>query len=148
MGKRVGWRDVVGEAGQGGRVLIVEDQVEVRRSLQRLVIQLGYSVRVAGSAEEADLWLQSEPFDVCLLDVELPRMQGVEFLTWALGRDPELAIIMITGLNLPELAIECIDAGARTYLVKPVESEFLRLALRDAVAVRSLLVERNRRASS
>jgi DNA-binding NarL/FixJ family response regulator len=44
---------------------------------------------------------------------------------------------------MPEVAIECIDQGARTYLVKPVEVEFLRLALRDALAMRRVLVERN-----
>jgi len=70
-------------------------------------------------------------------------MKGVEFLSWALSRDPEMAVIMLTGLDLPEVAIECIDQGARTYLVKPVEADFLRLALRDALAMRSVLVERN-----
>ena len=69
--------------------------------------------------------------------------EGVEFLGWALTRDPEMAIIMLTGLDIPEVAIECIDDGARNYLVKPVETEFLRLALRDALAMRKVLVERN-----
>ena len=60
-----------------------------------------------------------------------------------IARDPEMAVIMMTGLDMPEVAIECIDQGARTYLVKPVEVEFLRLALRDALAMRRVLVERN-----
>jgi len=50
---------------------------------------------------------------------------------------------MLTGLDDPELAIQCMEKGARTYLVKPIETEFLRLALRDALAVRRLLQERN-----
>jgi len=141
--KKIGWRDALATAGDRGRVLVVDDELEVRRGLQRLVTRFGYSVRVAASAEEADNWISSERFDVCLLDIELPRMKGIEFLGWALGRDPEMAIIMLTGLDLPEVAIECIDQGARTYLVKPVEADFLRLALRDAVAMRSILVERN-----
>ena len=78
-----------------------------------------------------------------ILDIELPRMSGTEFLAWALKRDPELAVIMLTGIDLPEVAIECMNAGARTYLVKPVEKEFLELALRDALALRRVLVERN-----
>ncbi len=82
-------------------------------------------------------------FDVLLLDIELPRMKGVEFLSWALEKDPEQAVIMLTGLDDPDLDIECIDKGARTYLVKPVEAEFLRLALRDAMALRKLLIDRN-----
>lgn len=121
----------------------MDDEVEVRRGLQRLVTKFGYTAKAAGSAEEADQWLSMERFDVCLLDIELPRMKGIEFLGWALRRDPEMAVIMLTGLDLPEVAIECIDHGARSYLVKPVEADFLRLALRDALAVRNLLVERN-----
>lgn len=143
MSKRIGWKDVLAAAPERGRVLVVDDEVEVRRGLQRLITRFGYSVRVAASAEEADNWLNSQRFDICLLDIELPRMKGVEFLGWALTRDPEMAVIMLTGLDLPEVAIECIDEGARTYLVKPVEADFLRLALRDALAVRRVLVERN-----
>ena len=134
---------MLGGSGERARILIVDDEIEVRRGLQRLVTRFGYSVRTAASAEEADQWLNNERFDACLLDIELPRMKGVEFLGWALSRDPELAVIMLTGLDLPEVAIECLDAGARTYLVKPVEADFLRLALRDAVAMRRVLVERN-----
>ncbi len=126
-----------------GKILIVDDEADVRQSLQKLVKGFGYTTRVAASSEEADTWMASERFEACLLDIELPRMKGVEFLGWALSRDPEMAVIMLTGLDDPALAVECIDAGARTYLVKPVESDFLRRALRDALAVRRVLVERN-----
>jgi ActR/RegA family two-component response regulator len=50
---------------------------------------------------------------------------------------------MLTGIDVPEVAVQCLDRGARTYLVKPVDGDFLRLALRDALAMRGLLVERN-----
>ena len=63
----------------------MDDEIEIRRGLQRLITRFGYSVRAAASAEEADQWLGNESFDVCLLDIELPRMKGVEFLGWALG---------------------------------------------------------------
>lgn len=140
---RLGWRDVLGRAPQKARVLLVEDQAEVRQSLHRLVTRYGYTVRPVASAEEADQWMANERFDVCLLDIELPRMTGVEFLDWALSRDPEMAVIMLTGVDVPEVAIQCMDRGARTYLVKPVDAEFLRVALRDALALRGVLMERN-----
>ena len=139
---RLGWKDLASTPAIG-TVLIVDDEAEIRRSLERLVTRLGCSVHTASSAEEADAWLTQQRFAVCILDIKLPRMQGVEFLSWALSRDPEMAVIMLTGLDLPELAIECIDGGARTYLVKPVEADFLRLAVRDALMTRGLLVERN-----
>ena len=141
--KRKGWTSVLANAPREAKVLVVDDEAHIRESLQRLVTHFGYDVKTAASAEEADHWLSSMRFDVVLLDIELPRMKGVEFLSWALEKDPEQAVIMLTGLDDPDLAIECIDKGARTYLVKPVEAEFLRLALRDAMALRRLLIDRN-----
>ena len=142
--RRFGWRELATTAPRTARVLIVEDNSDVRRSLEKVVRSLGYEVRSAASAEAGDHWLSAERFEAMVLDIELPRMKGVEFLSWALDRDGELAVLMLTGLDDPALAIECLEKGARTYLVKPVEREFLRLALRDALAVRALLVERNR----
>ncbi len=92
---------------------------------------------------EADSWLGAESFDAVLLDIDLPRMSGVEFLRWVLEREPEMAVIILTGLDDPALAVRCLDQGARTYLVKPIESEFLRIMLHDALAMRRLLKERN-----
>ena len=140
---RSGWTDVLAHAPKAATVLVVDDEAHIRESLKRLVTHFGHDVKMAASAEEADSWMSSLRFDVILLDIELPRMKGVEFLSWALEKDPEQAIIMLTGLDDPDLALECIDKGARTYLVKPVEAEFLRYALRDALAVRKLLIERN-----
>lgn len=141
--KRLGWTGVLDQAPRKAAVLVVDDEVHIRESLKRLVGHFGHEVKTAASAEEADHWLSSQRFDLVLLDIELPRMKGVEFLSWALEKDPEQAVIMLTGLDDPDLAIECIDKGARTYLVKPVDAEFLRLAVRDALAVRRILVERN-----
>lgn len=139
----MGWKDVLAQAPQRGQILIVEDQPDVRQALVRLVTHFGHNVRPVASAEEADQWLTHERFDVCLLDIELPRMSGVEFLEWVHGRDPEMAVIMLTGVDVPEIAVQCLDRGARTYLVKPVDGDFLRLALRDALAMRKILVDRN-----
>lgn len=140
---RIGWADLRRYEARGARVLVVDDEEPVRRALQRLIGQFGYEVKTAASAEEADSWLGATRFDVMLLDIRLPRMKGVEFLKWALERDPELAVIMLTGVDDPRTAIECMEHGARTYLVKPVDAPFLQIALRDAIGVRRVLLERN-----
>lgn len=142
-GKKLGFSELGGYGSDSADILLVEDEKDVRKSLRRLLESLGHNVKEAASAEEGDVWLTSQRFDVCLLDVELPKMKGLEFLGWALRRDPEMAVIMLTGLDDPELAFECLGRGARTYLVKPVDAEILRLALRDALGIRRLLVERN-----
>lgn len=141
--RRLGFDDLVGHGPESAQVLVVEDQPDVRQSLERLIRSFGHTVKSAASAEEADRWLASQRFDLCLLDIELPKMKGVEFLKWALSRDREMAVIMLTGIDDPGVALRCIDEGARTYLVKPVEADFLRVAVRDALAVRTLLMERN-----
>ena len=148
MKERLNWADLADLDVDGASVLIVEDDPAICRSLERVVSGYGYSTKVAGSAEEADRWLSVTRFDVILLDINLPRMNGVEYMTWALARDPELAMIMLTGLDNSDLALECLSKGARTYLVKPFDSALIRHALRDAVAVRQLLVARNEHAGS
>lgn len=145
MTPKIGWKELLETAPTSARILVVEDEKSVRDSLVRLLERQGHEVRAVGSAEQADHWLQTERFEVLVLDIELPLMAGNEFLSWAQQRDPELAVIMLTGIDDPELALECLALGARTYLVKPVEEAFLRAAIRDALAVRRLLVERNRR---
>ena len=82
-----------------GSILVVEDEAVVRRGLDRLLTEFGHDVKVASSAEEADQYLASHKFDLMLLDIELPCMNGMELLEWALKRDPELAVIMLTGLD-------------------------------------------------
>lgn len=139
-----GWKDLIASAPTSAEVLIVEDDPDLRRLTRTVIEGLGYSVKAAASAEEADSWMTSATFDLVLLDIELPRMNGVEFLSWALSRQPDLAVIMFTGRAEPELAMKCIDQGARTYLVKPLDADFLERAVRDALMVRELLVERNR----
>ena len=143
MNKALGWTDLACTDVKGAKVLIVDDDPLLCRTLQRMITEFGYGTRTTSSAEEADQLMTNIRFDVVILDVKLPRMNGPEFLTWALARDPQLAVILLTGLDNPELAIECLQNGARTYFVKPVDPAFIRHALCDAVAVRRLLIEHN-----
>ena len=142
-----GWTDLIANAPESAQILIVEDEPELRGLIQNVVERLGYGVKTAGSAEEADSWMNAAHFDLVLLDLGLPRMSGLEFLSWVLGRLPDLAVIILSGSNEPELAMECIDRGARTFLVKPFDTAFLRRSVRDALMMRQLLVERNRLAA-
>lgn len=136
-----GWADLAAQRPRGARVLVVEDERRNREALVRLLEDEGYEVRSAASAEQADHWVGAMNFDLVLLDIELPGMSGVEFLEWALNRDPQLAVIMTTGVDVPEVALRCLRAGARTYLVKPLDPSFTCEAVRDALVMRRLLQE-------
>ena len=140
---RVGWKQLIKNAPTEAEILVVEDDPNLRKLTASTVQGMGFSVRTASSAEEADNWMGSMTFDLVLLDIELPRMNGVEFLDWALTKQPDLSVIMLTGLNDPELALRCLDHGARTYLVKPFDLDFLERCVRDALITRNLLIERN-----
>lgn len=139
----LGWLDVRARAPKRARILVVDDDAAVCRVLGSALGAMGHESRTAASAEEADLWLSSMDFDLVLLDIDLPRMNGVELLAWALREHPDLAVIMLTGHAEPGLALECLSAGARGFLSKPIDLPFLQRAVRDALAVRVLLRERN-----
>lgn len=140
---RLGWVELQALRPEKAQVLVVDDDPRIRQALLRLLTGMGHTVRVAASAEEADQWLASERFHLALLDIDLPRMSGVEFLSWASKRDAEMAVIMVTGHDEVELALQCMAAGARSYLVKPVVMDILRAAVNDALAIRQLLVSYN-----
>lgn len=137
--KSPGWLAARASAPHKGDVLIVDDDARVRAALVRLVEREGHRVASAGSAEEADHHLSVRRFDVLLLDIQLPRMSGVEYLEWVLHRDPQIAVIMMTGVDDSDIARECLERGARTYFVKPPDDVFLSLAIRDALVMQSLL---------
>lgn len=134
-----GWADLARAQARGSRILVVEDEDAAREGLVRLLEGQGYEVRAAASAEHADHWLSAASFDLALLDIGLPGMDGVEFLRWALRINPTLAVIMTTGLDRVDIALECLKSGARGYLVKPVDPLFLMEAVRDALILRKLL---------
>lgn len=140
MSTVAGWADLARIHVRGARILVVEDEGPAREALVRLLEGQGYDVRGAASAEHADHWLSASNFDLALLDIGLPGMDGVEFLRWALRRDPGLAVIMTTGLDRIDITLECLKGGARGYLVKPIDPLFLMEAVRDALVLRRLLL--------
>lgn len=137
---RLGWADLPRLRPVRASILVVDDDERARTALQRSLLEMGHTVRVAASAEEADARLSSESFHLALLDIELPNMNGVDFLDWALRRDPLMAVIMVTGRDDTDTALATMRAGARTYLVKPVPLEILKVTIDDALSVRELLL--------
>ena len=135
-----GWKAALDAAPHHASVLVVDDDPNVRRAMAAMLTREGHSVTQAASAEEGDLHLAQRRFDLCLLDIDLPGMSGLEYLHWCLRRDPQMAIIMLTGIDDATIAEQALDEGARTFLVKPPDPRFLRLSIRDALAMRRLLV--------
>jgi DNA-binding NtrC family response regulator len=106
-------------------VLVVDDEKNMRRSLQTMLGDEGYAVRAAESAEEALKFLAAEEFFMVVTDARLGGMTGYEFLGKIRNQWPELPSLMITAFATPKLAVEAIKAGAMDYLAKPFEPEEL-----------------------
>ncbi len=106
-------------------VLVVDDEKNMRRSLQIMLGDEGYAVRAAESAEEALRLLATEDFFMVITDARLGGMTGYEFLTKLKNQWPEIPALMITAFATPKLAVEAIKAGALDYLAKPFEPEEL-----------------------
>ena len=106
-------------------VLVVDDEKNMRRSLQTVLDDDGYAVRTAESAEEALEFLAREEFFMVITDARLGGMSGYEFLVKFHRQWPDLPVLMLTAYATPKLAVEAIKAGAIDYVSKPFEPEEL-----------------------
>ncbi|MDD5009714.1 MAG: response regulator, partial [Syntrophorhabdaceae bacterium] len=106
-------------AGIMPRVLIVDDEKNIRSTLTVCLEGTGCEVKAAGSADAAFRLLQHERFDLCFLDLKLGETNTLEILPRILEMNPGLAVIMITAYATFETAVEAIKLGAKDYLPKP-----------------------------
>jgi heterodisulfide reductase subunit A len=107
------------------KVLIVDDEDIVRESLQDWLSAYGFDMSTAEDGKEALRIIHDQEFDVVLLDVRLPDMEGTEILREARKLRPELKAIILTAYPSKESTIEAVKHGAAEYLVKPFEPEHL-----------------------
>jgi len=119
------------------RILVVDDEESLRLSLKFKLKSAGFDVDTAIDGEEALGKLKAKPADVVLLDINMPRMSGIEALTIIRQTYPQTEAIMLTGFADFSTAIECLKIGAKDYLVKPVDTTELVTRLRSLVRSRS-----------
>src|SRR5881628_594014 len=123
-------------------VLVVDDEDGIRQALDRFLTRLGYRVLQATSGPEALDRQAAEQPEVMLSDIRMPNMTGVELVPKALAQDSDLAIIMLTAIDEPRTAIECMKLGAYDYLIKPVDLDELEMSLQGALRLRQLEIDR------
>ncbi|MEP2532467.1 adenylate/guanylate cyclase domain-containing protein [Shimia sp.] len=128
---------------QKARLLIVDDNKVNRLLLSRSVELLGYSAAVAENGRIAMQLLGDEPFDLLLLDIEMPEMNGFEVLE-EIRHDPSLSdlpVIVTSSVEGVENIVRCIDLGADDYLPKPVNQVLLQARLSSSLENKRLRVE-------
>jgi CheY-like chemotaxis protein len=114
------------------RVLIVDDEPLVLKSVARVVRLMGYDVTLAADGYEAIERLRARPFDVIVSDVSMPQMDGFELLKRVREIDRRVPVVLATGTPDERDAQAALDLGAFQYLVKPVDPGRLRLVLEQA----------------
>ena len=123
-------------------VLVVDDEDGIRQALTRFLTRLGYQVKAAANAKEAQEHVGADHPQAMLCDIRMPETSGVELLPKVLAQDPDLAVIMLTAIDEPRTAIECLKLGAYDYLIKPVDLDELEVSLLHALRQRQLEVDR------
>ena len=115
-----------------GRILVVDDDPQIRRVMRVTLIAQGFEVRDARSAEQAFELLEKENFDLILLDINLPGAKGLEVCR-SVRSTSDAAVIMLTVRDTEEDKIEALDAGADDFVTKPYSTPELLARIRAAL---------------
>ena len=117
-----------------GSVLIIDDEAEIRESLQTLLEMEGYDVETAATGMQGLNRIGQRPFDLVLLDLALPDRNGMDVLADAHAQDAGLSVIMITAYGTVENAVKAMQSGAANFIQKPWDNEKLLADVRAAIA--------------
>lgn len=123
------------------RILIVDDDSLVRRSLCEVLSFEGYSCSSAGGAAEAFKRLKEMPFDIMISDIKMPGMDGIELLRKVKAEFPRICVIMITGFGSIENAVLAMREGALDYITKPIIDDEIKLLIKRIADERKLVEE-------
>jgi two-component system, OmpR family, KDP operon response regulator KdpE len=116
-----------------GAILIVDDDASVRRALHFTLQTLGFSTFEASSGDEALVLIRATTFDVVLLDINMPGMDGLETCRQLRRLLPRVAILMLTVRDSEEDKVQALEAGADDYVTKPFHIRELTARIRAAV---------------
>jgi two-component system KDP operon response regulator KdpE len=115
------------------RILVVDDEPAIRRALRPPLMELGFQVAEASRGEEALQTLRAAPYDVVLLDLNMPGIGGMETLRRIRAFAPRMSVLMLTVRDQEEDKVEALDRGADDYITKPFSTRELIARIRSAV---------------
>jgi DNA-binding NtrC family response regulator len=124
-----------------GSVLIIDDDAEIRESIQMLLVSEGLSVDMAGQGEDGLRRVEENVYDLVLLDLMLPGKSGMDVYKDIKRVDPTLPVVIITAMAGVETAVTAIKEGCYDYLTKPWDNDKLLVIVSNAIKQRYLLSE-------
>ena len=111
---------------EAAKILVVDDEVSACRSIKKILARKGFIVDVALNADEGLKKIESELFELVLLDIMMPRVNGIELLRIMKERWPSLKVVMVTGYPSIETAVDATKLGALGYISKPFTPDEIR----------------------
>lgn len=115
------------------KILVVDDEVDVRDMIEAGLCLDGYQVRTARGGEDAVDLVRAEEVDLIITDFKMPGMSGVETVTRIREMAPDLPVIVVTGYLTPSSMEQCLALGKVTFIRKPFEFETLTAAVQAAI---------------
>lgn len=123
-------------------VLVIDDDESIREGCTQALTEEGYRARSAGDGESGLAWVSRESFDLVVLDLKMPRLDGMQVLERLRSESPNTAVVIITGYGSIESAVRAVRNGAFDYLAKPFTPEVLTEVVRRAVEHQRALMQR------
>src|SRR5579864_397828 len=124
-----------------GKVLVIDDEADIREGLELLLTSEGFSVELAQNGTEGLRKLEEHPYDLVLLDLMMPDRSGMEVLAEVRERDKETPIFMITAYGSVEAAVNALKLGANDYFPKPWDNDKLLIEIDRMISQRRLIYE-------
>jgi len=124
-----------------GKILVVDDEIKMRRVLQMILQKEGYEIVTSKDGREALQKVEEENFDLVLTDMKMPGLSGIDLLKKIRESDKEIPVIMITAYGTVETAVKAMKEGAYDYLLKPFEKDEMKIIVANALKMKTLVRE-------
>lgn len=122
-------------------ILIVDDEKSIRKTLREILEYENYKVEESTDGLDALEKIKNEQFDAILLDIKMPKMDGMELLDRIIETSPDSPVILISGHGTVETAVEAVKKGAYDFIVKPPDLNRLLITIRNAMDKSKLMTE-------
>jgi DNA-binding NtrC family response regulator len=123
------------------KVLVVDDEENIRMLVQEILHEAGYDVVTASDGREALSKVEALNIDVMMLDMNMPGMSGIEVLQEATNHWPDICVIMVTAVNDINTAVEAMKQGAYDYITKPFDKHGLIQKVQKAIDLRNQIMK-------
>ena len=123
------------------KILAIDDEQSIRESLKEILEYENHQVELAAEGEEGIEMFKNNKYEIVLLDIKMPNMDGVEVLEKLYGISPDTPFVMISGHGSIDTAVDCIKKGAYDFIEKPLDLNRLLVTIKNAIERKDLVTE-------